>query len=165
MRTSRRYSPRVEGIESRALLSGGAAVAPMIFPPPVLVSGHAQGGVVVSPDIPDVGTRYDLSGVGRMSPMGHVSVKGSIQTTSIAGRPLGTVTLANRFGSVELRITGQAGPSDSRSSAYEFTVDSATGRFKNLMGTGGTLELNVPHHVGRGRFTMDINRFIILSGR
>lgn len=165
MRTSRRYSPRVEGIESRALLSGGGRVAPMIFPPPVLVSGHAQGSVVVFPSVPDVGTRYDVSGSGRMSPMGHVSVKGSIQTTSIAGRPLGTVTLANRFGSVELRITGQAGPSDSKSSSFEFTVDSATGRFTNLLGTGGTLELNAPHRVGHGRFTMDINRFIILAGR
>jgi len=160
MRTFRRFSPQVEGVESRALLSGGASVAPMIFPPPVLVRGQARGAVVVFPSIPDVGTRYALSGVGDMSPMGRVSVRGSIQTTSFAGQPTGTVTLANRFGSVELRVTGRTGQDGSN--AYQFEVASATGRFAHLNGTGGVLELTAPNAPGRGRFRMDINRFVIL---
>lgn len=160
MRTSRRFSPQVEGVESRALLSGGTHTVPMIFPPPLLVHGQARGAVVVSPSIPDVGTRYVFSGAGDISPMGRVSVRGSIQTTSFTGQPTGTVTLANRFGSVELRIAGRAGPDGSN--AYLFQVASATGRFANLNGTGGVLELTAPNEPGRGRFRMDINRFAIL---
>jgi hypothetical protein len=160
MRTSQRFSPRVEGVESRALLSGGADVAPMIFPPPVLVRGHAHGSVVVFPSIPDVGTRYVLSGTGDVSPMRRVAVRGSIQTSSFAGQPGGTVTLANRFGGVELRITGRAGPEGS--DAYQFEVASATGRFAYLKGTGGVLELTAPDEPRRGRFRMDINPFVIL---
>jgi hypothetical protein len=160
MRTSQRFSPGVEGVESRALLSGGADVAPMIFPPPVLVRGQAQGSVVVLPSVPDVGTRYVLSGAGNVSPMGRVSVRGSIQTSSFTGQPAGMVTLASRFGNVELRITGRAGPEDS--DAYRFEVASASGRFAHLKGTGGVLDLTAPDEPGRGRFRMEINQFVIL---
>ena len=95
----------------------------------------------------------------RRQPDGRVSVRGSIQTTSFAGEPSGTVTLANRFGSVELRITGRSGP---EGSDYRFEVASATGRFANLKGTGGVLELTAPVEPGRGRFRMEINQFVIL---
>jgi hypothetical protein len=135
----------------------------MIFPPPLLVRGHAQGAVAVFPSVPDVGTRYVFSGTGNMSPMGRVLVRGSIQTSSFTGQPAGMVTLANQFGRVQLQITGRAGPDGSNS--YQFEVASATGRFANLEGTGGVLELKAPDRVGRGRFEMEINPFIILSGR
>jgi hypothetical protein len=132
----------------------------MIFPPPVLVRGQARGSVVVFPSIPDVGTRYVLSGTGDLSPMGRVFIRGSIQTSSFTGQPAGTVTLANRCGSVELRITGRAGPEGS--DAYQFEVASATRRFAHLEGTGGVLELTAPDAPGRRRFRMDINPFVIL---
>jgi hypothetical protein len=162
MRTSRRATPRVEGIESRALLSGAPAVAPMIFPPPVLVSGHAEGAALIFPDTPDVGTRYVLLGTGEVNEMGRVFVHGELQTSSFSGRPIGTVTLENEFGSVVLEITDR--PSPAVPDAFRFVVSSATGRFAHLEGTGGVLELRVSGAGGTGTFEMDINPFIILSG-
>jgi hypothetical protein len=162
MRAPRRATPCVEGIESKALLSGVPAVAPMIFPPPVLVTGHAEGAALIYPDTPDAGTRYVLLGTGEMGEMGRVFVQGEIQTSSSSGRPIGTVTLESEFGSVVLEIMDR--PSPAVPDVFLFVVSSATGRFEHLEGAGGVLELRVNAAGNTGTFEMDVNPFIILSG-
>jgi hypothetical protein len=135
----------------------------MIYPPPVQVRGEASGVAIVRQDVPDAGDMYHLRGRGRISPMGNVAVRGDLQTSSITGRPIGTVTIANRLGRVELRITD--GPSPATPDAFHFEVASATGRYSQLEGTTGVLELRVgePGPAGRARFEMDVNPFVILS--
>jgi hypothetical protein len=153
----------MEWVELRALLSGAVAVAPLIYPPPVLVRGHAHGAAVVHPSVPDVGTLYDLRGTGKVAPMGNVSVHGTIQTTSFTGRPIGTLTISNGSGTVRLRITDRASPETPHS--FRFTVTSATGAFTKLAGTGGVLDLKITPvgRSGAATFKMDINPIVILS--
>ncbi len=174
MRTTRRASIQVEPIESRSLLS---TVAPMpqavageistrIFPPPLLLTGEVRGTASVHRGIPDVGNMYQLRGTGRVGPMGQVSARGFIQTTSLTGQPIGTVTLSNRFGMVEMKITGR--PFTNSASSFEefrFAVTRATGRYAGLGGTDGFIELAVGR-AGRGGqayFRMGINPVILFS--
>lgn len=173
MRSSRRVSIQVEAIESRALLSAiapvqahpAAEVAPQIYPPPLLLTGHVRGGGFVRHDIPDAGSMYVLQGTGRVGPMGRVSAQGVFQTTSLAGQPIGNLTLTNRFGQVELQLTGRTGtPSSGLPEEWEFTVTRATGQYAGLEGTGGNLELHVRWAPdGSLSFRMDINPVIILA--
>jgi hypothetical protein len=161
MRTSKRVTPQLEGFESRALLSGVAPVAPMIYPPPLLVAGHTEGAALIQPSLPDVGTQYHLIGIGNVGPMGAVAVHGSLQTSSFSGRPMGKITLVNGLGSIELEITDRASPLTP--DAYHFVVSSATGAYADQEGTDGVLELRVNGKVGLGTFEMDINPYIPMA--
>lgn len=174
MRRIRRATFRVEPVEPRHLLSTLAPVPPAvagevstrIFPPPLLLTGEVRGTAWVRRGIPDVGTLYMLSGAGRVSPLGQVNAQGFIQTTSLTGQPLGTVTLSNRFGAVQLRVTGRPPTAGMTApEVFTFEVTRATGQFARLAGTGGVMELAVGR-VGRSglaTFRLGINPVIILS--
>ncbi len=168
MRTTRRARIQVEPIESRNLLSTFAqipravagVVSPQIAPPPLMITGQVRGTASVRHGLPDAGDMYTLRGKGRVEPLGQVNARGFLQTTSLTGRPIGTVTLSNRFGMVEMNITGRPTTNDATSpGVFNFQVSRATGRFARLGGTGGFIEL-VVGRTGRGgsaSFRMDVN--------
>lgn len=174
MRATRQASLQVEPIEARVLLSTAASVrhaaaaevSPLIYPPPLLVTGEARGMALVRRGVPDVGDHYTLRGTGRVGPLGLVNVQGTIQTTSLNGQPIGSVTLSNRYGVVEMRITGRAGANGgAQPGSFNFEVTRATGRHANLAGTGGVIELAVGNagRNGLANFRMGINPVVILS--
>jgi len=167
MRPKRRASLQVEPMESRSLLSSVAPiphaaageVSTRIFPTPLFIAGEVRGRALVQHGIPDVGDLYRLRGFGHVSPMGPVNAQGFIQTTSLTGRAIGTVTLSNRFGMVEMRINGRQTTNTPSPEVYNFEVSRATGRYARLGGTGGFIELAVGR-AGRGgqaSFRMGIN--------
>src|SRR4051794_13702159 len=100
MRTPRRARFELETFESRALMSVmipdptplAGEVSTRIFPPPLLLRGNLQGRAAVRAGGPDVGNIHVVQGSGRVAPMGQVSVRGTIQSTSIAGNAIGTLT-------------------------------------------------------------------------
>ena len=165
-------------MESRNLLStvapnpGAVAVAvagrisTQIYPPPFLLTGVVRGTASVQHGIPDVGDLYTLRGTGRVGPMGQVNARGHIQTTSLTGRPIGTVELSNRFGLVEMKITGRPTTNGATSpGVFNFQVTRATGHFVHLNRTGGVIEV-AAGRTGRGgvaTFHMDINPVVIQS--
>lgn len=174
MTKSRRASVQVEPIEPRRLLSSLAPatravageVSVRVFPPPLLLTGEVRGTAVVRRGIPDVGTMYTLRGSGRVGPMGQVNAQGFLQTTSLSGRPLGTVTLANRFGAVQMKVTGLPTTADGTTTqVFNFEVTRATGRYARLAGTGGVMELTAGRtgDGGLANFRLGINPVVILS--
>lgn len=176
MKTPRRARPEVGSFESRVLMSAAipgpstlaAEVSTKIYPPPLLLRGSLQGRATVRAGGPDVGEISIVQGSGRVGPMGQVAVRGTIQSTSIAGQAIGTLTLQNRFGRVDIRITGQSGPSPESSRArpqpFDFVVTRATGRYASLADTGGNLGLQLGKlQAGTRSFRMELNEFVILS--
>ncbi len=168
MRVSRHVSIQVEGFESRTLLSTAAAapaeVVPQIYPPPVLLNGGVRGGVLIRHGIPDAGDMYVFRGSGRVGPRGPVSAQGVIQSTSLTGDPIGSLTLSNRFGRVELRLDIRSQiSSGGLPNAVSFVVARATGQFARFQGTDGVIELHTgkPGRGGVAAFEMMINPVMI----
>jgi hypothetical protein len=174
MRRTRHASLHVEPVESRNLL-GTLAPAPQAvagevsastFPAGPLLTGEVRGTSLVRRGVPDAGDIYTLRGAGRVGPLGQVDARGVLQTTSLTGQPTGTVTLSNRFGVVEVRITGRPTTGGATSTeTFNFEVTRATGRYARLGGTGGVIELAVGRtgSGGLANFRMGINPVDILA--
>lgn len=159
MRTSRKLRPRLEGIESRALLSGVAAA---VVAPPASHTIHLNGTLAGSyaehqgnPDFPKV---YTLSGSGHLGTKARTTLAGSLQAGGFTANPgaHGTVRLAEAHGSITVNLTASpAGTSD----PLEYAIVGGTGAYKGAIGSGSvvlTLDRNKPPRTtttGHGGFT------------
>jgi hypothetical protein len=145
MRAGRRIALQVEEVEPRSLMSGVAMTASL--------AGHVQGPAAHRRGTPDEGLIYRLRGVGRLDALGPVRVAGEVNTSFLTGRFIGLMTLSNRFGKVEIEIKDSYTPRDD----FDFVVRSASGRYSQLVGEGGVLDLGIHRLGNRARFEMDVN--------
>ena len=162
-----RARPRVEELESRTLPST-TALAPPALAPALAAGPHRHAEPALDGDVsghysvpegssPDLGQTYTLKdGSGTVGRLGHVTVKGSLQSTGfmVSGRATGSLTLTGAHGSVTLDLLGplQQGfaPLPGR---FSFTVKSGTRAYAHFHATGTvTVHLDAAHHT----FTLDV---------
>jgi hypothetical protein len=146
MRTARSYRPRVEELESIALLSvGGTGPASALVSASRHPSSHhhllgsASGTWTAQPGIPDVGETQNLVGNGKLHGLGEVQVQGSLHLTGFIrfGNAEGTLTLTNPHGSVTLALTGPTQPGFSGPpQSFTFTIASGTGCYQGWQDSG-----------------------------
>jgi hypothetical protein len=148
-----RIRPQVEGLESMTLLSGlattvHAAASAMVSTPvqAVALSGTARGSYVSRQSNPDVGTTYNFSARGRITPLGQTFDFGSFRTPGFIqnGQTQGRLTLAGPRGTVRLSITEVTPKTDDTANVFHFTytITGGTGRFRHAQGTG-TLDVTL----------------------
>lgn len=168
MPCNRRPSPRIEGLESRELLSLAA--------PRVVEVAHAQAatplrGTVAgtfagpTPGRPgpatDAGLTVSLAGEGRVRDLGRVTVRGELTGTGfiLRGQPRGTIVLENARGSVTLALDGptQPGGRPAGSGRYAARIVSGTGDFANVRGLGAARVTVTPKaNAANGSFRMGL---------
>lgn len=144
MRSRKVPTPRVDSLESRAVPSSApfvgplpsAQVSPFVAPIQGTVAGHyvetTAGGT----------TSVALSGSGTLTPLGAVTLSGSV--TNSGDGASGTITLTSSQGSVTLSLTPYVtgpvravdSPGPAIPGAYVYTVTSATGSYSGISGRG-----------------------------
>jgi hypothetical protein len=147
MERKRRSRPVVESLEDKWLLNAaGASVVAAARAvhkagqAPLSLSGTVQGTWMRVFTIPDTGGTQNLSGSGKVPPVGSVQASGTLHTPGFIarGRTTGTLTLSNSHGSITLNLVGamdQPGFSAPPAS-FNFTVAGGTGQFAHATGTG-----------------------------
>jgi hypothetical protein len=142
------YRPRVEALEARTTpsatglppLAGILAVPGHVTHPPA--TGLLNGNYTSPMPIPDVGKVYMLTGTGVVAGLGKVSVGGSLHALGFTptGQAGGTLTLANTLGTLTFALTGPTQPGFAAlPTRFTTTITGATGKYKNLRGTGTAL--------------------------
>ena len=135
-----RRRPEVESLETMVLLSGITASEPLSGGA-VVLSGIAKGTYKTA----KVGEPTTFSEKGTISPLGKVTIKGSIDYLEV--HPSGTVTLSSaskKHGTITASLT-TAGPF----SPVFYTITSATGIFAGDTGSGESVLMTTPAK-GRG---------------
>ncbi len=178
MRRHKQVRLVLESMESKLLLTAQALsglapvamVSPMPLPPISIhtleLNGAAHGSYHQITKNPDVGTRYDFFGSGRVSGLGHTAITGHIDKVGFiaVGPPTGMLYLSDARGTVTLKITGagQNGPSG-LPTLFTFKVVGGTGAFRHDTGGGNlTLDLTPGHGkssaaiVTGGHFSMNV---------
>jgi hypothetical protein len=161
MRAKPRQQPRVEGLESRLVLTGHAALhsaalhhlmaAALVqhtgtghnqLAPSVLLQGTVSG---TCSDLPYgvYGHSYAMNGSGQVSPLGQVGVSGTIHMSGMvpSTRDTGQLVLrsmVNAGGSITIQLTGVPGiPSNNGvTEQFRYTIVSGTGAYQGVTGTG-----------------------------
>jgi len=147
MRDRKSLAPRLEPMESRELLAVAPFVGPLPAPTPAVVfpaiapiTGSIAGHYVETTSGPT--TSVALSGTGPLTPLGAVTLSGTVSNPGTGAT--GTLTLSSASGKVTLSLVpyitgpfrpiGQPGPAIPE--AYVYTVTSATGAYSGLSGRG-----------------------------
>jgi hypothetical protein len=151
MRHRFRRRPQVESLEALTLLSGASAAVGSI---PLAMTSHllhvsgTVTGTYHAREIPDAGKTYDFSGRGRLSPLGHMVMNGSVQLPGLLISPITgtTPTSPEAFGEVvltrpggSLTLTLSAPSSDNATTlpdVFRYQVARASGQFKGDTGSG-----------------------------
>ena len=115
---------------------------PLPFPLPprheVVLHGLLSGSYSAS-TFPDAGTSYDLSGHGRVQPLGRTNVKCDLHSLGFIqqGHAGGTLTLSDSKGTLTLVLTGplQSGFSP-LPDQFDYEITRGTGAFANATGRG-----------------------------
>jgi hypothetical protein len=146
--------PVVEPIESRALLSGGLAVAPAVHsmvrhhhPVTVPLNGTLRGQYLTNSMSPDAGLNYLFSGVSIIRGFGLASGVGEILTPrpGVAGSAEGNWNLLSGRGTLAFHLTAlepQTG-TDHLAGAYSYQITQGTGMFVGARGGGGSATLTL----------------------
>jgi hypothetical protein len=144
----------VEPIESRALLSGGLAVASSAHslvrprhPATVSLNGALRGQYSTNSVSPDAGTSYLLSGVSFVRGFGLASGLGEIVTPrpGVEGQAQGNLSLISARGALTFNLTAlepQTG-TQNIASDYSYRVTSTAGVFFGAQGSGGSATLTL----------------------
>ncbi|MDB5351438.1 MAG: hypothetical protein JWN86_2685 [Planctomycetota bacterium] len=177
--------PQVESLESMTLMSATAGTLPIGSAlvhiaakeaRPVAVHAMLHGTYTRHVFLADAGTTFDLSGAGRVSPLGRATVRATLHNLGFiaTGHAGGTLTLSTAQGSVTLNLTGPLQDGFSPlPTAYDYTTVGGTGRLAHVTSTGtATLTLVSSHPttsnapvppegllIDQGQFTL------VLSGR
>ncbi len=163
----------VEPIESRALLSGGLAVASAVHgmvrhhhPVTVALNGALRGQYTTNSVSPDAGTSYLLSGTDFVRGFGLASGVGGILTPppGVEGYAQGNLDLLSAHGLLYLNLTAlepQTGPQDIASD-YSYQITSATGVFRGARGGGGSATLTlIQGPLSRFGYPRILHRFVV----
>jgi hypothetical protein len=103
------------------------------------LKGEVQGTYTVRRPNPDTGSTYELSGQGRVQPLGGSEVNGSFQTPGniTNGHAEGTLTLTGAQGGVTLQLVGPTQAAFAPPPAqFTFTITGGTGKFQGVTGSG-----------------------------
>lgn len=136
----RRFRPSCEVLEVVELLSAAPlALVAEVSHPHLVLRGSTYGNYSTAASIPDAGHTDNLSGSGIVSPLGSVTVKGSVHSLGfiIQGHAEGTVKLTDGRGSVTVDLVGplQRGFA-SLPTNFTYKIVKGTGAFQGATGTG-----------------------------
>lgn len=144
----------VEPIESRALLSGGFAVASTVHSMirhhqlvTVPLNGTLRGQYLTNSVSPDAGTSYLFSGTSFVRGFGLASGLGEIRTPGpgVEGYAQGNLALLSARGNLGFNLTAlepQTG-TQNIASDYSYQITSATGVFQGATGGSGSVTLTL----------------------
>jgi hypothetical protein len=163
----------VEPIESRALLSGGLAVASAVHsmvrhhhPVTVPLNGALRGQYLTSSVSPDAGTNYVFSGTSVVRGFGLASGVGGILTPrpGVEGYAQGNLALLSLRGLLDFNLTAlkpQTG-TQNPASDYSYQITGATGVFQGAKGGGGSATLTlIQGPVSRFGHPHILHRFVL----
>jgi hypothetical protein len=157
-----RTNLKLEALGSRDLPSAGMATpAPAILHQHYALAGHGSGSYTRNLNMPDAGSKYQLTGTAQLADLGQVSVSGKVGGTGFTqhGHAYGTLTFTNAKGSVTLELTGV--PEQNGFSPpppyFRYRITAGTGAYKNLQ-EHGTLRIDLVPPVGtaKGSFRVAI---------
>jgi hypothetical protein len=166
------FQPLVEPIESRALLSGGLAVAASAHsmvrhdhPVTVTLNGALRGQYHTNSVSPDAGTSYLFSGTSFVRGFGLASGLSEIVTPrpGVAGYDQGTLSLISARGALTFNLTAVEPQSGTQNIAsdYSYQITSGAGVLSFAKGDGSatlTLIHGPKSHFGHPRV---LQRFIL----
>ena len=146
--------PSLECCESRALLSGGLAAAPVaaaadgVIIKLIQLDGTLHGQYHSHAGIPDTGSTFDLHGSGRVQGFGHAFVTGHIRGIGFIalGHAQGTLFLSGVKGTLTLSMTGATqhdGPKG-LPDVFSFDVTGGTGAYTNDADKGIATLVTIP---------------------
>ena len=146
--------PMVEPIESRALLSGGLAVASAAHsmvrhdhPVTVPLDGALRGQYTTNSVSPDAGTSYLFNGVDFIRGIGLASGVSEIVTPrpGVEGYAQGNLDLLSKRGLLTLNLTALEPQTGTQNIAgdYSYQIASSTGVFRGANGSGGSVTLTL----------------------
>lgn len=160
MARSRRWQPRLEVLEDRALagtLFGGVLDSPLpalrhaqhMARHHLVLSGQVSGTWTTQPPFPDTGTTQTLTGSGTVRPLGKVRAGGTVQTPGlpVQGQTQGTLTLTAAAGSVTLAIAGPLAPGVAPP-VFQYTILGGTRRYRHASGGGPAVFTETPEQTG-----------------
>jgi hypothetical protein len=167
-------------LESKTVMSAGVSTAPVAaaaaqegpgpVTPPFLVetplNGTLQGSYTSPFGLPDTGKTFNLNGSGQVSPLGQVSVTGSLQAPGfiLSAHASGTLTLQDAAGTITLKVSGKSATSNGQlPGAFTYTTQSGTGAYAHWS-DDGTLAISLnpssagatPTSPGNGQFTITV---------
>jgi hypothetical protein len=155
----RRHSlrPLVESFESRAMLSGGIAAAPVAAAVAadttirtIDLNGTFRGHYHVNFSVPDVGMTFVTNGSGHVSGVGHAFVTGKIHTIGFIaqGHAQGDLFLAGANGTINLHLTGPEQDNGPKGlpDVFSFSIVGGTGKYTNVQGHGVATLVTIPSH-------------------
>ncbi len=149
--------PLVEPFESRTLLSGGIAAAPVgpaaATQPIILIihlNGTFRGHYHVNDSNPDAGATYVMHGSGHVNKVGHAFVAGKIQAIGFIaqGHAQGDLYLDGANGTITLQLTGPEqdnGPTG-LPDVFSYSTVSGTGKYTNVQDSGVATLVTIPSH-------------------
>jgi hypothetical protein len=138
-------APAPAEIPSRTFIAGSMAVHANVAHTTVQkvklsLTGSVSGTYTVHQANPDAGATYGFKGIGNITPVGGVSVHGSIFSTGNTGdgRSTGTLKIAvHSGGTLTLDLTG---PSQQGMTpvpdVFNFKITAGTGRYRKASGSG-----------------------------
>jgi hypothetical protein len=154
MRKVLRRRPEVEPLESLALLSGGMSAAPaalealvakskIVVPNPLHLSGTVHG---TFRQAGQSGTST-FSGSGSLSPLGKVTVSGSLNINTVAQG--GQLTLSATQGKLKINFNA---PNPGQTFSGSYTISGGTKALAGETGSG-TITVTLSTIASRGSFT------------
>ncbi len=173
MRRTFRYQPRLEYLESMALLSAlsaglhhaAADIKADATPPssttPTIISlnGTLKGTYQITPGIPDTGTNYTFSGKGTVRPVGSSDVTGHVRQLGFVatGRAEGLAVISTPQGSLTLTLEGPKQKGFAQlPDRFSFKITNSSGNYLKDRGHGTLVLVVDPAKAAadHGSFTM-----------
>ena len=147
MRTSRKLHPRLEGMESRALLSGAAGTMAAVAAPLVSQTIHLNGTITGSYKAhqanPDTPKDFNLFGSGHVGLKARTALTGNLHEGGFTTNPdaHGTIYLADAHGTitVKLKADPNGGKTGGLSDQYDYKIVGGTGAYKHADGHGSAV--------------------------
>lgn len=157
MKPSKRFSPRLESLESVVVMSISAAVMPHAAAfaarahahPRIALSGQVTGTVQTVPSNPDAGKEQGLIGAGTVAPLGPTQASAILSAPGFiaSGRTTGTLTLTGLKGSLTLALKSPVEKGFSAIAAnYSFTITGGTGIYTHAVGRGTAFLHEIGNH-------------------
>ncbi len=151
LRHAMRRRPQLESLETMVLPSGIAAAALVATPSsPIALSGVSTGKYHVKAGV------SDFTASGKLSPLGHSTLKGSIGAAASGHGYAGSLTIKAAKGKLSVAVTYLRLAGSLSEAEYSYQITGATGHLKGATGDGDAIVTVTPgKSLTQGKLTID----------